>query len=131
MRHLTISEILSLHARIVSTSGGASGLRDPGALESALHLPLATFSGQALYPTLADQAAILCFSLVSNHPFVDGNKRIGHAAMEVFLVLNGHELQATVDEQEQVILRIAAGEMSRAAFTAWLGTKLRPLDPTD
>jgi len=131
MRHLTTGEILLLHERIVSLSGSASGLRDSGALESALHLPLATFSGRALYPTLANQAAALCFSLVSNHPFVDGNKRIGHAAMEVFLVLNGHEVHASVDEQEQVILSIAAGEMSREDFTVWLRTKLVRLNPTD
>ena len=74
-----------------------------------------TFGGQELYPGLADKAAALGFSLVCNHPFVDGNKRVGHAAMETFLVLNGWELAAGVDEQEQVILRLAAGALPGAA----------------
>ena len=72
-----------------------------------------TFGGEDLYPTLVDKAAALGFSLILNHPFLDGNKRIGHAVMEVFLILNGYEISATVDEQEQVILALAAGRMSR------------------
>jgi death-on-curing protein len=79
-----------------------------------------TFSGQDLYPTIVEKAASLGFSLIKNHPFVDGNKRAGHAAMEVFLLLNGYEIDASVDEQEQVILQLAAGELDRNAFTEWL-----------
>lgn len=79
-----------------------------------------TFGGEDLYPTLVDKAAALGFSLILNHPFLDGNKRIGHAVMEVFLILNGYEISATVDEQEQVILALAAGRMSRELFAAWL-----------
>ena len=83
-----------------------------------------TFDGQELYPTLADKAAALGYSLVKNHPFVDGNKRVGHAAMETFLVLNGHEIAADVEEQEQVILGIAAGRISREGFTSWVRSRL-------
>ena len=79
-----------------------------------------TFAGQELYPTLGEKAAALAFSLVCNHPFVDGNKRIGHAAVETFLVLNGWEIVATVDEQEQVILQLAAGTLKRDEFAAWV-----------
>ncbi len=79
-----------------------------------------TFEEAELYPTLADKAAALGFSLISNHPFVDGNKRIGHAAMEVFLMLNGYEIEADVDEQEQVILNVAAGQINRNGLTEWL-----------
>ena len=64
------------------------------------------------------------FSLVNNHPFVDGNKRTGHAAMEVFLVLNGFEIRASVDEQEQIVLQVASGELGRDRFTAWLETRI-------
>jgi len=63
---------------------------------------------------------LLGYSLIMNHPFVDGNKRIGHAAMETFLVLDGFEIDATVDEQEQIILRVASGELKREDFTKWL-----------
>ncbi len=79
-----------------------------------------TFGGQDLYPDLVLKAAALGFSLICNHPFVDGNKRIGHAAMETFLLLNGLEIVAGVDEQERVILQVASGVMGRDALTAWL-----------
>ena len=120
MRHLSHAEVLQLHRRLIATSGGAAGIRDPGALESAISQPHATFAGEELYPDLVAKAAALCHSLVMNHPFVDGNKRVGHAAMEVFLLLNGSEIAADVDEQERVMLRLAAGELSRAAFTDWI-----------
>ena len=79
-----------------------------------------TFAGQDLYPDVVEKAAALCFSLVMNHAFVDGNKRVGHFAMETFLVLNGKEVAASVAEQERVILQLAAGEMEREDFTEWL-----------
>src|SRR5438876_1013704 len=91
MRYLTIAEALELHRLVLEQSGGAQGIRDQGALESALAQPAMTLSGGDLYPTLAEKAAALCFSLVMNHPFVDANKRVGHFAMETFLVLNGKE----------------------------------------
>jgi death-on-curing protein len=65
--------------------------------------------------------------LIQNHPFVDGNKRVGHAAVETFLMLNGSELQATVDEAEQVILSVAAGRADREAFTSWVRSHARSL----
>ena len=120
MRYLSISEVLELHEMILDASGGASGIRDLGALESAVAQPHASFGNRELYADLATKASALCFSLVMNHPFLDGNKRIGHAAMETFLILNGHKLEATVDEQEQVILRMAAGELNRDDFQKWL-----------
>ena len=94
------------------------------ALESALAQPHMTFAGNDLYPTVVEKAAALGFSLVSNHPFVDGNKRIGHAAMEVFLFLNGYEIDAPIDEQERVILQLAAGDLDRREFTDWLRTRM-------
>lgn len=82
------------------------------------------FGGEKLYPTLAEKASALGFSLIKNHPFVDGNKRIGYGAIELFLRLNGYELGGTVDDQESVILRVAAGEMEREEFTDWLRENL-------
>ena len=90
------------------------------ALESALAQPRMTFAGEDLHPTLVERAAALGYALIQNHPFIDGNKRTGHAAMEVFLVLNGHEIRASVGEQEQIILQVAAGERDREALTEWL-----------
>ena len=84
-----------------------------------------TFGGEELYPTIVEKASALGFSLIQNHPFIDGNKRVGHAAMEVFLVLNGFEINASIDEQEQIILRVASGEISREGFTDWLRTHIK------
>ena len=120
MRYLTLGELMELHRRIIEQSGGADGIRDLGLAESALAQPQMSFGGKELYTTLAEKAAALCFSLVMNHPFVDGNKRIGHAAMETFLVMNGFELDADVDDSESVILRLAAGELDRPSFTQWV-----------
>lgn len=120
MRYLTLGEVLELYHRIIRQSGGSQGIRDLGALESALAQPRMTFGNQELYPTVVEKASALGFSLIKNHPFVDGNKRTGHAAMETFLVLNGFELDASVDEQEQIILQVASGELESDEFTAWL-----------
>lgn len=126
IRYLVLDEVLKLHRRIIEQSGGTTGIRDLGGLESALAQPQMTFSGQELYPTIAEKAAALSFSLIMNHPFLDGNKRIGHASMEVFLVLNDFEIKASVDEQEQVMLRVASGEWERDEFTKWLCDRIVP-----
>jgi death on curing protein len=120
MRYLSLQEVISLHSLLIAQSGGSSGLRDRGALESAVAQPEASFGGEELYPDLASKAAALGHSLIQNHPFVDGNKRIGHAAMEVFLLLNGHEIDASVDEQEQIIISVASGKVSRIELGEWL-----------
>ncbi|MEQ1574735.1 MAG: type II toxin-antitoxin system death-on-curing family toxin [Vicinamibacterales bacterium] len=127
MRYLTLGEVVELHRRLLLQTGGAQGIRDIGLLESAIAQPKATFDGADLHPTLADKTAALGFALVANHPFVDGNKRIGHAAMEVFLSLNGYEFQAAVDEQEQLMLDVAAGVTDRAALTLWVRERLEKL----
>ena len=127
-RYLTLAEVLELHQTVLERWGGAGGIRDINALESALAQPRQSFGGQDLYPDLATKSAALCFSLVLNHPFVDGNKRVGHAAMEVFLLLNGHELRATVDEQEQLMLQLAAGQLKRDALAEWVKQRLVPVE---
>jgi death-on-curing protein len=125
MRYLTLAEIVHLHRMIIETSGGADGIRDLGALESAVAQPKATFDMNDLYPSLTDKAAVLCFSIVQGHPFVDGNKRAGHAAMSTFLLLNGAEIEATIDEQEQIMLALASGQMNRSQFTDWLSARVK------
>jgi death-on-curing protein len=113
MRYVSLGEVVRLHELLIESSGGAPGIRDLSLLDSALAQPRATFDGQDLHPTLLDKAAALATSLVQNHPFVDGNKRVGHAAMATFLMLNGIEIAATVDDQERLILDLAAGLYSR------------------
>jgi death-on-curing protein len=120
MRYLSLIEILELHRRIIDQSGGTLGVHDFGLLESAIAQPRMTFGGEELYPSLVEKAAAVGFALIMNHPFVDGNKRVGHAAAEVFLILNGLEIAASVDEQERAVLAISSGEMKREAWVAWL-----------
>ncbi len=120
MRLLSLGDVLELYRRIVEETGGATGIRDLNGLQSALAQPRMTFEGKDLYPSVAAKAAALGFSLIRNHPFIDGNKRVGHAAMELFLVLNGHEIEASVDEQEAVILGVASGDIDREEFLNWL-----------
>lgn len=124
---LTFDDVLALHERIVQQSGGSLGIRNREAIAFALVQPFATFDGHELYPTLIDKAALTGYLLICNHPFVDGNKRIGHAVMEVLLVLNGFEIDATVDEQETIILQVADGSLSREEFTNWLDKHVKPI----
>ena len=127
MRYLALGEVVELHRRLLEATGGASGSRDFGALESAIAQPKATFGGVDLYPTLVEKAAALGFSLVQGHAFVDGNKRVGHAAMETFLILNGSEIDAPVDDQERLILDLAAGRIGRSHLVDWLRQHVKPL----
>ncbi len=120
MYYISMDEVLVLHQHIIETSGGSIGLLNRSGLESAVEQPRMTFDGQDLYPTVVEKAAALCFSLIQNHPFIDGNKRVGHAAMEASLILNGYEIDATVDIQEQIILGVASGDVSRDQFVRWL-----------
>ena len=120
MKLLTLEQVLILHNRVIEQSGGSIGIRDKGILESALAQPYMTYGGQELYPTLIEKVAALGFSLINNHPFVDGNKRIGHAVVEVTLLMNCYEIQAEVDTQEAIILAIAASDLSKESFLEWV-----------
>lgn len=128
MRFLALSEVLRLHSDLVAETGGATGVRDLGRIQAALAQPMATFDGEELYPTIVDKAAALGFALVQGQAFIDGNKRIGHSAMEVFLLLNGFDLNESVDEQERAILAVASGTMSRDEFTTWLAMRVHPTE---
>ena len=107
MIRLSKPQILRLHEQLVAATGGSDGLRDEGMLDSALNVPFQTFGGEDVYPSLQQKAARLCFGLIKNHPFVDGNKRIGAHAMLVFFALNGIELQYTQTELSDIILQLA------------------------
>ena len=128
MRYLSLGEVVDLHQALLDQTGGATGIRDLGGLESALAQPRATFGGTDLHPSVIDKAAALGFSLALNHPFVDGNKRVAHAAMEVFLLLNGLELLGTMDEQERLMLDLSAAHLTREQLTAWLQQHVQPVE---
>ena len=124
IRYLTFTEVIDIHCRLIELFGGIDGIMDVEALKSSIEQPRMTFGGVELYTTITEKAAILGFSIIMNHPFVDGNKRTGHAAMEIFLMLNGYEIDASTDEQEQIILDVAAGNLEKDEFTEWLQTHI-------
>jgi len=120
VRYLTVGEVLEIYNRVMERSGGGVGILDLGALESAVAQPRMTFNDEELYPTIVEKASALGYSIIQNHPFVDGNKRAGHAALETFLMLNEYEISANVDEQTEIVLGVASGKIDRKTFTEWL-----------
>lgn len=117
---LSKQQILLLHSQLISETGGSDGLRDVGLLESAINSPFQQFGNEDLYPTIQKKASRLCFGLVNNHPFIDGNKRIGAHVMLVFLALNGIELEYTQDDLSSTILKLASNEISYQQLTKWI-----------
>ena len=113
-------KVLLLHQLITQETGGDPGLRDIGLLDSALESAYATFDGVDLYPSKAEKAARIGFSLISNHAFVDGNKRIGMYIMLTFLEVNGLRVRPTNEEVVRVGLGVAAGEMKYDELLAWV-----------
>lgn len=117
---LSKQQILLLHSQLISETGGSDGLRDVGLLESSINSPFQQFGNEDLYPTIQQKASRLCFGLVNNHPFIDGNKRIGAHVMLVFLALNGIELEYTQDDLSSTILKLASNEISYQQLTKWI-----------
>lgn len=120
MKRLTKKQVILLHKDLIAVSGGSDEIRDDGLLDSALNAPFQTFSGTELYPSLLEKAARLGYGLIKNHPFVDGNKRIGTHTMLVFLMLNGIEIQYQDEELIQLILGIASGMYDDRQLLVWL-----------
>ena len=113
-------KVLLLHQLITQATGGSEGVRDIGLLDSALESIYATFDGQELYPTKEEKAARLGYSLISNHAFVDGNKRIGMYVLLSFLETNGIKIHPSNEEVVRVGLATAAGEMKYEDILAWI-----------
>ena len=120
MRKLTKEQILAMHRELLKSHGGDDGIRDEGLLDSALAAPFQTFDGQPLLLTVQQKAARLCFCLIMNHPFVDGNKRIGTHTMLIVLAMNGIELEYTQKELYKMIIKVAASEASFDDLLNWV-----------
>jgi death-on-curing protein len=123
--YLSLEQVLALHKAQIEEYGGAHGLREMGGLESALARPQMTFGGEDLYKDVPEKAGALWHSLVMNHPFIDGNKRIGAMAAEFFLGLNGVDLLATDEQLVEITLATARGEMSAEALAIWIRQRSR------
>jgi death-on-curing protein len=111
---LDVDDVLELHSVEIAEHGGSDGIRDLGLLKSAIAQPMASFGGEFLHQDIFEMAAALHFSLVSNHPFIDGNKRTGLAAMLVFLELNGYSVEEPRHMLVDITLAVASGSMSKA-----------------
>jgi death-on-curing protein len=118
--YLTAEQVLFVHYRLLSETGGEHGLRDLGLLESAIARPQVTFEGYELYPDIFEKASALMESLINNHPFLDGNKRTGIACAVLFLKQNGISFSAKNAELEKFTLRVASSNVGRSEIAKWL-----------
>lgn len=125
---LTLDEVLAIHADQVERYGGLPGVRDLGLLESAIAAPQAGFGDQLLHPTTEEMASAYLFHLVRNHPFSDGNKRVGLATALAFLGLNGLRLQASEDEIVDLVLAVATGDAGKPELAVFFRARLKPFD---
>lgn len=124
MKILSKRQILMLHTALIAQTGGIDGVRDEGLLDSAINAPFQTFEEQDLYPTVLEKAARLGFGLISNHPFLDGNKRIGAHAMLTFMGVNQINLCCTDEELISLILQVASGRLDYDGMLEWLKSHL-------
>lgn len=123
--YLSVRQVLELHAEQIERYGGSKEVRDAGALDAALNRPAMTFGGEDLYPDLPAKAAAMMHSLVLNHPFLDGNKRVGAHATIVFLISNGVEFLGTPDELVEITLATAEGKVTPEALAIWFRQRCR------
>lgn len=124
---LTLEEVLEIHEQQISLYGGSHGVRDHGALQSAVATPEATFGGQFLHPSIPAMAAAYLFHICQNHPFIDGNKRAGANAMITFLLINDWDLNLAEDELVELVLEVASSRLSKASLTDTLQAHCRDM----
>ena len=117
---LSREQILYLHSKLIKVTGGIDGIRDERLLDSALHAPFQAFGGEEIYPSVSRKAARLCYGLIQNHAFYDGNKRIGVYVMLVFLELNGMEIDCVDEELVDLGLGVASGAMRDEDIVIWI-----------
>lgn len=120
MIKLSKEQVLELHSQIINTTGGTDGLRDEGMLDSALNAPFQVFDEISLFPSIMQKAARLGFGLIQNHPFIDGNKRIGSHTMLIFLELNDIHLSYSQEELYTIILGIASSQNNYEDLLEWI-----------
>ena len=120
MKILTKAQVIKMHRLLIQETGGSEGIRDEGLLDSALNAPFQTFDGEDVYKTVQAKAAKLGFFLINNHPFIDGNKRIGTLVMLVFLEINGIEIKCTDDELIKLGLGLADGTVNNKDLLGWI-----------
>jgi len=124
MKTLTIDQLIMFHKKITNASGGSHGIKDLGLIESALNRCNATFDGDDLYPTVIEKISVTTVSLVKNHGFVDGNKRVGVSVMLILLSLNGIDIKYTQDELIELGLGLASGKLNEENILGWIKERI-------
>ena len=124
---IRIEEVIKIHEILIDRFGGVDGIKDYNALESAIKRPFMTFDQKDLYPSAAEKAAALIESLISNHPFIDGNKRTGYVLMRYFLLKNGFDIIATQADKFEFVIKIARGQLNFEQIYNWISDKSKKL----
>ena len=122
---ISIKEVGQIHHLLIEEYGGATGVRDIGALEAAINRPYATFDQQELYPNPADKAAAITESILINYPFVDGNKRTGYVLMRLILLKAGVDIEAGQEDKYDFVISIAKGERGFEDIKQWIEERLK------
>lgn len=123
---LDISDVLLIHERLIQEFGGTSGLRDNELLESAILRPLQTFDSAELYPSIEEKASAIIESIITNHPFIDGNKRTGYTLFRIFLLSKGKDINCSQDEKYEFVLSVAEGKLKYNEILKWTRERTKP-----
>ena len=124
----TVQDIHELHTQLEDEFVLSSGVRDENLLASAVNTPFQTFMGNDLYPSIYDKAAQLCYGIANNHPFTDSNKRTALHSMYVYLIINAYDITATQQDVENLIINVAAGNITNVELAQWLRDNTIQLD---
>ena len=124
---LDISDVLLIHERLIQEFGGTPGLRDNELLESAILRPLQTFDSAELYPSIEEKASAIIESIITNHPFIDGNKRTGYTLFRIFLLSKGKDIYCSQDEKYDFVLSVAEGKLKYDEILKWTRERTKPI----
>ncbi|MCB0525668.1 MAG: type II toxin-antitoxin system death-on-curing family toxin [Lewinellaceae bacterium] len=122
--NFTLSEVLAIHRLLIEEFGGSFGVRDQKGLEAALSRPFQSFEGKELYPSIEEKASAILESIVVNHPFIDGNKRVGYVLMRIVLLENGFDISASQEEKYNLVMSVAKGQMKAREIIQWIRENL-------
>jgi death on curing protein len=122
---IQLSHVLTIHDILIERFGGSKGVRDTGILESAINRPFHTFDGIDLYKTSVEKAAAIFESIISNHPFIDGNKRTAYVLMRIMLLEGGNDISASEDDKYEFVINAAQGQLSFDQIIIWITSNLK------
>ncbi len=123
---LEIADVVEIHRRLIQEFGGTSGLRDNELLESAISRPFQTFDSSELYPTIEEKASAIIESIISNHPFIDGNKRTGYTLFRLFLLSEGKDIKCSTNDKYEFVLSVAENKLKYAEILKWTLDRIMP-----